>query len=228
MHSRRHVPRRGDVDHGVQGRQQQHVGRLRTGSARGVHRLLPDVLLQGRGTELFCLRSLNIRQFLIRRQPRIQVLAKQLPQRRLRLRRQQIDSQPRRSDIVGFFGDQLPPIIEARRGTGKRKRDQQPEQCKYGALDRARAGARAFGVGKQPAHGESAARLDGQQHSQEQENTKERHNREKVRHAAIHAISPGLEFLLVRRWIGAGPSSLALASIKPPRDINPSGRDRSP
>jgi catechol 2,3-dioxygenase-like lactoylglutathione lyase family enzyme len=116
---------------------------------------------------------------------------------RLRLRRQQIDSQPRRPDIVDFFGHELSPRVEARRGTGERERNQQPEQCKDCTFHGPRTGARAFGVGDHPAPAESSSCLDREQHARKQGTAKQRHERQKVWPSALHAIYPARNLLLI-------------------------------
>jgi len=49
--------------------------------------------------------------------------------------------------MLGLLGHKMPPIIEARRRTGKREGDEQPKQCEDRTFDRAGPCSCAFGIG---------------------------------------------------------------------------------
>ena len=92
------------------------------------------------------LRRRDVRQPPIRLQPRVQVLAEQVAQRRLRTIGQNIDALVGRTDGVRLLDDQLAPAVEARRRPGERKGDQKSEQTEYRAFDDAEALLRAVWI----------------------------------------------------------------------------------
>ena len=92
-------------------------------------------------------------------------MAKQIAQGGLRGLGQQVQPQPRRADVIGFFHHQLPSSIEARRRPGKREGHQQAKEPEDRGFDDAGGVFRAFGVLGKPAPAKPPVALDTEQHA---------------------------------------------------------------
>ena len=86
----------------------------------------------------------------------------------LRGSRQQVNAQIGRTDIVRFLDDQVPPALKARRSTGKRERDQQSQQAKYGPFHNAQTLPRSFRVLGQSSDGDAVPGFKEQEHAEKQ------------------------------------------------------------
>jgi hypothetical protein len=134
-------------DHRVQRGQEQHrEARVRPGRARRRHCLAPDVLLQAIHLRERGLDGGRDRDLPVDVEPRLQIAAKAVAERRLQIGRDQVDPQIGGADRVGLLDDQVPPPIEAVRGPGEGERDQQPQEGEDRALDRPDALARSLRI----------------------------------------------------------------------------------
>ena len=99
-------------------------------------------------------------------QPRVEVSAEEIADRRPRAFRQQVDPEPGRADGIGLLGDELSPRIEAGGRSRERERDDEAEQGEDRPVDGPRAASLAAPLHQPPP--EVAADFQHRQRSEEQ------------------------------------------------------------
>jgi len=117
-----------DIEHLVERRQEQHRRCRRSRRGAIGNCLGPDGVLDLIAAAQFFSGGIQIGHFAGRAESRIEVLTKPFAQRRACFGGQDVNSQPRGSDAIGFLDRQLSAEIEARRRSREAKRDEQPEQ----------------------------------------------------------------------------------------------------
>jgi hypothetical protein len=109
--------------------------RLRRRLCQGSENPGPDLLLQRHGNRRLRGRRSDVWQQPIDRNARFGILAKLLPQRRLRRSRQEIEPQIGRPYGIRFLHDQLPAQLIPGSGAGERERNHQAHEAEDGGFD---------------------------------------------------------------------------------------------